>query len=67
MVASTISLSNREAYVLFDSRSTHTFMSSQFAKTLFFKSEKLDFELCVSTLAGNLMCACDVFRSCTIV
>ena len=67
MVAGTLAVSDQEAYILFDSRSTHTFVSSKFAKTLTVKSEKLDFELCVSTPASNLMCACDVLRSCKVV
>ena len=67
VVAGTLSVSDQEAYVLFDSRSTHTFVSNKFAKTLSVKSEKLDFELYVSTPAGNLMCACDVLRSCKVV
>ena len=67
VVEGTLSVSDQEAYVLFDSGSTHTFVSSKFAKTLSVKSEKLDFELCVSTPAGNLMCACDVLRSCKVV
>ena len=66
VVTGTLSVSDQEAYVLFDSGSTHTFVSSKFAKTLSVKSEKLDFELCVSTPADNLMCACDVLRSCKV-
>ena len=67
VVEGTLSVSDQEAYVLFDSGSTHTFVSSKFAKTLSVKSEKLDFELCVSTPTGNLICACDVLRSCKVV
>ena len=43
VVAGTLSVSDQEAYVLFDSGSAHTFMSSKFAKILSVKSEKLDF------------------------
>ena len=66
VVVSTLSVSDREAYVLFDSGLTHTIVSSKFVKSLSMKSKKLDFELCVSTPTGNLMCACDVLRSCKV-
>ena len=55
VAAGTFSVSNQEAYILFDSGSTHTFVSIKFPKTLTVKSEKLDFELCVFTPADNLM------------
>ena len=67
MVAGTLFVFDREAYVFFDSRSTHTFVSSKFVKTLFVKSEKLGFDLCVSTLVGSVLCACDVLKSCKVV
>ena len=60
-------MSDQEAYVLFDSGSTHTFVSSKFAETLSVKSKKLDFDLCVSTPTGSVMCACDVLKSCKVV
>ena len=62
MVAGTLSVSNQEAYVLYESESTYTFVSSMFAQTLLVKSEKLDFELSVYTPTSNLMCSCDVLR-----
>ena len=41
--AGTLSVSDQEAYILFDSGSTHTFVLSKFAKILTVKSEKLKF------------------------
>ncbi|KAF3453080.1 hypothetical protein FNV43_RR03514 [Rhamnella rubrinervis] len=57
-------LSDHDMFVLFDSGSTHTFVSSKFAENLCVKSKKLDFELCVSTPAEIVMCACDMLKSC---
>ena len=67
VLAGTLSVFDQEAYVLFDFRSIHTFVSSKFAKTLSMKSKKLDFELCVSIPTGNLMSTCDVLKSCKFV
>lgn len=66
VVSSTLSVFGCFAIVLFDSRSTHTFVFRRFARKLRVKPEELNSELCVSTPIGSTMCTKNVLRSCKV-
>ncbi|KAJ4717071.1 Retrotransposon protein, putative, Ty3-gypsy subclass [Melia azedarach] len=66
VVTGTICISGHSALALFDSGSTHSFVSHAFARGLCIAPTLLDDELCVGTPSGSLLCANEVLRSCKI-
>uniref|UniRef100_A0A2N9IM06 CCHC-type domain-containing protein n=1 Tax=Fagus sylvatica TaxID=28930 RepID=A0A2N9IM06_FAGSY len=67
MVSGTLVITNQHAQVLFDSDSTHSFISHGFARRLNMTPETLDFELFVDTPSGHVMCTDKVYKSCNIL
>ena len=67
MVSSMLVITNQHAQVLFDSSSTHSFISHGFAWRLNMTPETLDFELSVDTPFGHVMCTDKVYKSCNVL
>uniref|UniRef100_A0A2N9G096 Retrotransposon gag domain-containing protein n=1 Tax=Fagus sylvatica TaxID=28930 RepID=A0A2N9G096_FAGSY len=67
VVSGTLVITNQHAQVLFDSGSTHSFISHGFAWRLNMIPETLDFELCVDTPSGHVMCTDKVYKSCNVL
>ena len=57
MVSGTLTICSKAAHVLFDSGSSHSFISPAFAEMLHLSPEFLDCELWVSTSFGVILCA----------
>ena len=57
MVSSTLNVCSKAAHVLFDSGSSHSFVSPAFVDMLHMSPELLDCELWVSILSGVILCA----------
>uniref|UniRef100_A0A2N9GFR5 CCHC-type domain-containing protein n=1 Tax=Fagus sylvatica TaxID=28930 RepID=A0A2N9GFR5_FAGSY len=55
VVSGTLVITNQHAQVLFDSGSTHSFISHSFARRLNMIPETLDFELSVDTPSGHVL------------
>ena len=66
VVSGTLNICSKAAHVLFDSGSSHSFISPAFANMLHMSSELLDCELWVSTPSSVILCAQWVYRSCVI-
>ncbi|XP_077223357.1 uncharacterized protein LOC143856961 [Tasmannia lanceolata] len=62
----TLSVSSKNAHILFDSSSTHSFVSPKFAKHLSIPLQKLDLELSVKTPGGNSLVTSGVYRACSV-
>jgi hypothetical protein len=67
VVSGTLVITNQHAQVLFDSGSTHSFISHGFARRLNIIPETLDFELSVDTPSGHVMCTDKVYKSCNVL
>uniref|UniRef100_A0A2N9HUA0 CCHC-type domain-containing protein n=1 Tax=Fagus sylvatica TaxID=28930 RepID=A0A2N9HUA0_FAGSY len=67
VVSGTLVITNQHAQVLFDSGSTHSFISHGFARRLNMIPETLDFELSVDTPSGHVMCTDKVYKSCNVL
>ena len=57
VVSGTLNICSKAAHVLFDSSSSHSFISLAFAHMLHMSPELLDCELRVSTPSGVMLCA----------
>ena len=57
MVSGTLNVCSKAAHVLFDSSSSHSFVSPAFVDMLHMSPELLDCELWVSILSGVILCA----------
>ena len=66
VVIGMILLQGLDAYTLFDSGATHSFVSKQFASKLGVEFVKLDCDLAVATPSGVSMCASYVLKSCEV-
>ncbi|XP_075670018.1 uncharacterized protein LOC142639764 [Castanea sativa] len=66
VVSGTLDICSKAAHVLFDSDSSHSFISPAFADMLQMSPELLDCELWVSTPSSVILCARWVYRSCVI-
>ena len=66
MVSGTLNICSKDAYVLFDYNSSHSFISLAFAHILHMSPKLLDCELQVSASSGVMLCAQWVYRSCVI-
>ncbi|XP_077232116.1 uncharacterized protein LOC143866802 [Tasmannia lanceolata] len=66
VVTGTLSVSSKNAHILFDSGSTHSFVSPKFAKHLSIPLQKLDLELSVKTPGGNSLVTSGVYRACSV-
>ena len=64
VVSGTLNVCSKVAHVLFDSGSSHSFVSPAFADMLHMSPELLDCELWVSTPSSVILCAQWVYRSC---
>ena len=53
VVESTLLICGIEAKILFDPRSTHSFLSPKFSKLIYVPGRELEFVLTVSTLVGK--------------
>ncbi|XP_077222075.1 uncharacterized protein LOC143855912 [Tasmannia lanceolata] len=62
----TLSVSSKNAHILFDSGSTHSFVSPKFAKHLSIPLQKLDLELSVKTPGGNSLVTSGVYGACSV-
>jgi hypothetical protein len=67
VVSGTLVISNQHAQVLFDSGSTHYFISHGFAQRLNMIPETLDFKLSVDTPSKHVMCMDKVYKSCNVL
>ena len=67
VVSGTLVITNQPAQVLFDSGSTHSFISHSFARRLNMIPETLDFELSVDTPSGHVLCTDKVYKSCNVL
>ena len=63
VVSGTLNICSKAAHILFDSGSSHSFISLAFAHMLHMSPELLDCELWVSTPSGVMLCAQWVYRS----
>ena len=66
VVSDTLNIFSKATHVLFDSDSSHSFISLAFAHILHMSLELLDCELWVSTPSSVMLCAQWVYRSCVI-
>ncbi|XP_077239745.1 uncharacterized protein LOC143880653 [Tasmannia lanceolata] len=66
VVTGTLSVSSKNAHILFDSGSTHSFVSPKFAKHLSIPLHKLDLELSVKAPGGNSLVTSGVYRACSV-
>ncbi|XP_077242572.1 uncharacterized protein LOC143883095 [Tasmannia lanceolata] len=66
VVTGTLSISSKNAHTLFDSGSTHSFVSPRFAKHLNIPLQKLDLELFVKMPSGNSLVTSGVYRACSV-
>ncbi|XP_077221967.1 uncharacterized protein LOC143855786 [Tasmannia lanceolata] len=66
VVIGTLSISSKNAHTLFDSGSTHSFVSPKFAKHLNIPLQKLDLELSVKIPGGNSLITSGVYRACSV-
>ena len=66
VVTGTILLQGLDAYALFDSGATHSFVSKQFASKLGVEFVKLDYDLTIATPSGVSMRASYVLKSCEV-
>ena len=57
VVSSTLNVCSKAAHVLFDSGSSHSFVSLAFVDMLHMSPKLLDCELWVSTPSGVILCA----------
>jgi hypothetical protein len=67
VVLGTLVITNQHAQVLFDSSSTHSFISHGFARRLNMIPETFDFEFSVDTPSGHVMCTNKVYKSCNVL
>ncbi|XP_028090065.1 uncharacterized protein LOC114290385 [Camellia sinensis] len=67
VVSSIITVHGYSAYVLFDSGSTHSFVSKMFVRNLDKTVELLPYVLCVSTPLGNSMICTSVYFACKLL
>ena len=54
------------AHVRFDSKASHSFVTSEFAKKLSRNSSKLDHILCVATPRGSVLQTKVIYRNCSL-
>ncbi|XP_077222057.1 uncharacterized protein LOC143855887 [Tasmannia lanceolata] len=66
VVKGTLYVSSKNAHILFDSGSTHSFVSPKFAKHLSIPLQKLDLELSVKTPGENSLVTSGVYRACSV-
>ena len=59
-------INSSEVYTLFDTSSTHSFISPTCAQCLNLTSEKLDFDLSVETPLGETFVTFTIYKSCLI-
>ncbi|XP_028123196.1 uncharacterized protein LOC114320265, partial [Camellia sinensis] len=67
VVSGTISICTQDAYVLIDSGSTHSFVSTLFAEKLDRELEPLEYVLSVSTPSGRNMIVASIYRACVVM
>ena len=67
MVSGILLVSSQHVQVLFDSGSTHSFISHRLAQRLKVEPESLNYELCVATPSGQQMNTHKVYRSCNVL
>ncbi|XP_059446579.1 uncharacterized protein LOC132178142 [Corylus avellana] len=67
VVTGTLPISSSRAYVLFDSRATHSFMSYSFAKACCLESKALDVNLAVATPVVSTILCTSVVKGCPIL
>ena len=61
VVSGILPICSKDAYILIDSGSTHSFVSAKFAEKLNREQEPLDYVLYVSTPSGRTMCRHPIF------
>ncbi|KAI9159757.1 hypothetical protein LWI28_001661 [Acer negundo] len=66
VVSGIVPISGHLAFVLFDSGSTHSFVSHTFARKMDCVPDMLKTELCVDTPSGESLCAKKFLKSCRI-
>ena len=66
VVASTILICSIPTYALFDSRSSHTFISTHFASRINKKLGLLGYKLVMSQPMGNGIVCSTIYRSCDV-
>lgn len=66
VVTGTIALLNGCASILFDSRATHSFMSSTYAKLCSINTEPLGLDISLATLVGIVVLCKRVVKNCPI-
>ncbi|XP_043714604.1 uncharacterized protein LOC122662960 [Telopea speciosissima] len=66
VVAGIMSVSGMLAYVLFDSGSTHSFVSYEFASMMDVEPKNMDYLLCVSTPSGHVIETDVIYELCAI-
>lgn len=67
VITGTISVCGRDAFLLFDPRSTYLYVSSLFAHFLDIPHEPLGTHIYVSTSVGNYVVVDRIYRSCVVV
>lgn len=67
MVSGTFLINGHPAHVLFDSDSTHLFVSKAFVSNLNRPMESLHYVLCVSSPSGGSMLYMSVYPACEIL
>jgi hypothetical protein len=67
VVPSIFPISSSKAFVLFDSRATHSFVSYYFAKACCLESEALDVNLAVATPIKSTILFTSVVKNCPIL
>jgi hypothetical protein len=67
VVSGTLVITNQHAQVLFDSGSTHSFISHSFARRLNMIPKTLDFKLSIDTPSGHVLCTDKVYKSCDVL
>ncbi|XP_077223413.1 uncharacterized protein LOC143857026 [Tasmannia lanceolata] len=65
-IPGTLPVASSYAYVLFDSRTTHSFVSSSFATLHLLPSVPMDHDLCVSTPVGKDLMTDRISKTCPI-
>ncbi|MFC0083214.1 retroviral-like aspartic protease family protein [Aciditerrimonas ferrireducens] len=66
VVKGMVSISSKNAYTLFDSGSTHSFISPKFSKEICLPSHKLESGIAVKTAGGSTIPASEAFEDCPI-
>ena len=67
VVTGILSIGRKDAYVLFDSGSTHSFASPNFIMSTSLPSQGLEMELAVKTPTGGTLIASEVIKDCPIL